>query len=56
METRVSCGVCGHTFVPDEDHRVVEVLSVRVRDADRRDEFYLHERCAAAVFDGWERP
>lgn len=51
-----TCAVCGLSIDPAGDHVRVDVEHVRRADRNGLDDYYLHERCASAVFDGWRPP
>jgi len=56
MTESLPCAVCGYPVPLDMDHRRVTDKKVSTRDRDDQDDYYLHERCADAVFDGWRTP
>lgn len=56
MVESLTCAVCGGSVPLDEDHRRVTDEKKRTRDRDEQDDYYLHDRCANAVFDGWRTP
>lgn len=48
----LSCAICPRSVAPDD---LVAVDKDRVEDGEvtDREEYVLHEECAAAVFAGW---
>lgn len=52
----VTCAVCGRSVDPGGDHVEIKVTKSRVRSRDILDDYYLHERCAGAVLEGWREP
>lgn len=56
MNFEPACAVCGLSVDPSTDHASVDVEHVRFDDRNDLDDYYLHRRCARAVFSGWEEP
>jgi len=53
MNTLPACPVCGHEVEPDGTHAEAHVTA-EVQE-EPPEEYYLHRRCAGAVFGGWSR-
>jgi len=51
-----TCGVCGRAVYPDDDHVEVSAETVRMRDRNETDDYWLHVGCAMATVDGWRDP
>ncbi|MDS0242721.1 MULTISPECIES: hypothetical protein [Haloferax] len=51
-----TCAVCRMEVDPSEDYVSVEAEYRFTADRNDVDDYYLHQRCAMSIFDGWGEP
>lgn len=56
MNESYTCGVCGNSVYPDDDHVEVDVETVRMCDRNDEDDYMLHVGCAMRTFGAWSDP